>query len=198
MATISLLWKANFCWKPCGRKDKGLREFPRSFLPSSRTFPPLREMLTKCACSWSPLDPCQIAPTTTTAPGRPLCSAGVSLLLKESMSGRQSPPGLIGPRGRTTLCGKHLCSASLCKTGHVSSFCCRRLPPDRNGGMSLVPSSVLVSGLTLAFLQAEKKNQDALSPCHTAGISLPAASGVLSGAGQRWAKGKRKKEKKRE
>lgn len=28
MATISLLWKANFCWKPCGVKAKRLREFP--------------------------------------------------------------------------------------------------------------------------------------------------------------------------
>lgn len=64
--------------------------------------------------------------------------------------------------------------------------------------MSLVLSLVLVSGLTLAFLQAEKKkNQDVLSPCHTADISLPAASGVPSDAGQRWAKGKRRKEKKK-
>lgn len=28
MATISLLWKANFCWKPCRGKDERLREFP--------------------------------------------------------------------------------------------------------------------------------------------------------------------------
>lgn len=66
--------------------------------------------------------------------------------------------------------------------------------PNGNGGMSLVPSPVLVSGLTLGFLQAEKNAQDALSPCHIAGISLPAASGAPSDAGQRWAKGKRKKE----
>lgn len=39
MATISLLWKANFCWKPCRGKDERLREFPYSFLPSNRTFP---------------------------------------------------------------------------------------------------------------------------------------------------------------
>lgn len=50
MATISLLWKANFCWKPCRGKDKRLREFPCSFLPSNRTFPPPRETLTKRVC----------------------------------------------------------------------------------------------------------------------------------------------------
>lgn len=66
-------------------------------------------------------------------------------------------------------------------------FCCR--VPNRNGGTSLVPSPVFVSGLTLAFLQAEKKT----SPCHTADISLPAAAGVPNDAGQQWAKEIRKK-----
>lgn len=56
----------------------------------------------------------------------------------------------------------------------------------------MVPSPVRVSGLTLGFLQAEKNAQDALSPCHTAGISLPAASGAPSDVGQQWAKRKRK------
>lgn len=67
------------------------------------------------------------------------------------------------------------------------------LLPNRNGGMSLVPSPVLVSGLTLGFLQAEKNAQDPLSPCHIAGISLPAASGAPSDAGQQRATWKRKK-----
>lgn len=50
MATISLLWKANFCWKPCGGKDKRLTEFLPSPLPPIRPFPPPWEMLTKTAC----------------------------------------------------------------------------------------------------------------------------------------------------
>lgn len=56
--------------------------------------------------------------------------------------------------------------------------------------MSLIPSPVHVSGLTL-----EKNAQDALSPCHTADISLPAASDAPSDVGQQWAKQKEKKEK---
>lgn len=136
---------------------KGLRNSLAAFDHPTGFFYYQDRCYKECACSWSPSDPYQIASATTMAPGRLLCSAGLSLL--ESTSGRQSLPELIGPRRRTTLCGKHLRSASLCKTGHVSRCCCRLLLPNRNGGMSLVPSPVLVSGLTLTFLQAEKKTK---------------------------------------
>lgn len=117
MATISLLWKANFCWKPCGGKDKTLREFPHSFPPFNRIFPPPREMLTKRPCLQlepfrslqdSPSHPCGTREAIALCRGVPITQG--------SMSGRQPPPELTELGGKTTLCGKHLCSTSLCKT----------------------------------------------------------------------------------
>lgn len=54
MATISLLWKANFCWKPCGGKDKTLMKFPCSFLPSNGTFLPPGQMLQRICLQLEP------------------------------------------------------------------------------------------------------------------------------------------------
>jgi len=49
MATISLLWKANFCWKPCGGKGKRLRGIPPQLSTILQDFPPPGDV-TKGVC----------------------------------------------------------------------------------------------------------------------------------------------------
>lgn len=90
MATISLLWKANFCWKPCRGKDKRLREFPFSFVLSSRTFP---DTQTKRTClQLEPSRSLSDSPSHhPTAPGRLLCSLHEHLYCLETVCQEDSP-----------------------------------------------------------------------------------------------------------